>query len=1133
MSLQLIYGNSGSGKSHYLFQNIIRASMEHPERNYLVLVPEQFTMQTQKELVCMHPRGGIMNIDVLSFERLAYRVLEEVGNQTQERLEEIGKSFVLQKIAQDKRGALHFLGNNLGKPGYIYEMKSLISELTQYDITLDDLDDMIGAAAGQPQLESKLRDIRIVYEAYLHYLEGRYLTGEEVLDVLCDLAGESDLIHRSEFAFDGFTGFTPIQNKLLKELFRLSPKVAITVTLDWREDPFSKGSPHQLFAMSKKTIHTLGKMAAETRTEVLEPVCVRAEHQGRFAQTPALDFLEQNLFRYGQHNYQETTEEINIFAAKNPLKEIQQTANTVRRLIRSGYRYGDIAIITGDLEMYGNYVRQVFAIHEIPYFIDEKRFVLDNPFIEFFRSVLQVMVQNYSYDSIFRYLRSGMSDIIQADMDLLENYVLGLGIRGRKKWQEVWVRHYRGQNPEELPHLNEIRLQLLEELDEVTDALKGGRHTVREYTTALVYFLQRMRIEEKLKHQEEIFASRGLGSLVKEYAQVYSMVMGFLDKCVEVLGEEKMLLRGYQQIVEAGFMETKIGIIPPTTDQVLVGDMERTRLKDIKCLFFVGVNEGLIPKNTSTGGILSETDRDFIKSIDVELKPSAREAMYIQKFYLYLNLTKPDHELYLSYSMSDSAGEVIGPAYLIAVIQKLFPALRTQTESQDLQGLVEQPEQGMELLLDGLRQCGSIEPGDDWKELYTWYAADPAYSRRLEQLVEAAGAVVKKDQIGRSVAKALYGNVLENSATRLEQFASCAYAHFLRYGLGLQERAQYEFTGMDMGNIVHKTLEQFAQVLNQAQKTWTDITDEEREQILDESLERVVNDYGNTILHSSARNEYQIARVRRILQRTIWALQEQLRRSDFVPSRFEVSFQIEEDLANWQDPVTEEEKMRLKGRIDRMDLLEEDDHVYVKVMDYKTGNTSFDLVSLYHGLQLQLVVYMNAALDLMNKSGKIAEPAGIFYYNVKDPVENVIPGEPKEDLQERILKDLCVNGLVCAEKEVIDRLDTKMAEQEGGSSVIPVKYNKNGSLSKSSNVATKEQMQILGDYVKHKTRQIGQEILQGKVDINPYEMGTRNSCTYCPYKGVCGFDGKIPGYAYRRLDNMGKHQVWTKIEEEV
>lgn len=1105
MSLRFIIGNSGAGKSYAAFQRVIGDAQKHPESMYYVIVPEQFTMQTQKTLVEMHPDRGILNIDILSFERLAYRVFEEVGGDTRRILEETGKNMVLQKLVQSHQKDLVYLKSQMKKPGYLEEVKSLISEFMQYDVSQEELEKMLGQAEDKTLLEMKVRDVSVLYRAFREYLAGHYMTGEEVLEILAKELPFSKKLRDSVLLLDGFTGFTPVQNKVIRELLGVCREVSVTVTMDVKEPFLCREKTHQLFYMSHKMIRTLSELTRGTEA----PIWIRPGEHSRFAKSPALEFLEQNLFRYRKETYGKAQEEIALFCAGSPQKEMEETARRIAGLVREqGYRYGDIAVISGNLEEYGSIARQVFETSGIPYFIDEKHSILMNPFVEYIRAVLEMTAQGFTYESVFRYLRCGMSDITREETDWLENYVVALGIRGFGKWTERWVRVYRGMKEESILELNQIREHFVEEVRELAEGFSGKKKTVGEYCRCLYEFIVRSDIQKKLKKQEEIFKSRGEKAMEKEYAQIYGIVMELLDKMAEILGEEKVTPEEFRQILETGMAQAKVALIPPSMDQVLVGDMERTRLKDVRALFFVGVNEGNIPKNTDAGGILTEMDREFFKDQGVELAPGPKELMNMQRFYLYLNLTKPGEYLCLSYSHSNAKGEAASPAYLIHTVKRLFPGLsEAEAEEQGLE-LLETPDTGMDYLLERIGDRDSRENNVIFQELYSWYLRNPQYRAVMERLTEAAFMRKPADRISESVARVLYGEVSPHSATRLERYAACAFAHFLRYGLEVTERAEYEFRAMDMGNVIHQSLEEFASEVRKRGLDWSTLEAEERDSIAEECLARVAADYGNTILKSSARNQYMIERTKRILKRTVWALQEQLKQGQFRPEGFEVSIG--------------------GGRIDRMDVMQENGRIYVKIIDYKTGNTSFDLVSLYHGLQLQLVVYMDAAVQAEQKKHPDleAEPAGIFYYNVKDPMIQANMEADMESVAPQLLKELKMNGLLAADPELIRKMDSTLIS-------LPVSFNKDGSFRRGSSVATREQFRLLSRFVKKKISDIQNGILSGDVEVSPYELGKKNACTYCPYQGTCGFDKKIPGYEFRRLKQFADEELWKEIEKEV
>lgn len=1131
MPLHFIFGASGAGKSHYIYQKIIQESMEHPGRQYLVLVPEQFTMQTQKELVMMHPKKGILNIDVLSFERLAYRVLEETGESCAQVLEETGKSLVLRKVSQEKKKELKILGEKMKKQGYISQMKSMVSELKQYEVTKEDMDLMLDYAKNKPELYYKLKDISVLYQGFFDYLEGNFITQEEVLEVLGRVAGKSGKLAGSVMVLDGYTGFTPIQLQLLERILPLCETMYVTVTMDDRLDPYRPGSPHHLFHLSRETVSKLCKLAGAAGSQIEE---TWVKENGRFSDNKPMAFLERNLFRFRKEVYTEEQQAVHIRESRNPAREMEETALMIRRLMREeGYRCRDFAVITGDMETYADHAARAFDKFDIPCFIDRKKSVFMNPFVEFLRSAVDMLLENYSYESVFRLLRCGLLDLPCRDMDRLENYVLGMGIRGFRKWQEEWVLHYRGEKPEEVPEIDRIRQQLMDTLAPFTEQMKTRKGTVRERVLAFYEFITACGIQEKLDRSGKAFAKENAMDRAKEYEQIYPMVMDLFDKMTEVLGEEKVSLREFKELLEAGLSEVKIGIIPPSSDQVLVGDMERTRLKDIRVLFFVGVNDGKIPREDAAGKILSDLNREDLKASSVALAPTYRENLYTQRFYLYLNMTKPSDKLYLSYSRADDGGEPMTQSFLIGAVRKLFPALVLERPSEDAVWEVENPKSALAYLAWGFKEILEREPSLLWKELFSWYQKQDAWKQTMENMVEGAFRINPEDEIGRSVARALYGTTLENSATRLELFAQCACAHFMAYGLELKERARYEFSPMDMGNVLHSGLESFAKKMHQRGLSWTALDEVQMDEMAEDCVEEVVSYYGNTVLKSSARNEYMVSRVKRMMKRTIWALTKQMEQGAFTPSRFEVSFAMADSLESINIALSKEEKMKLLGRIDRVDTCEEEDKVLVKVIDYKSGNTSFDLLALYHGLQLQLVLYMNAAMELeqRNHPDKQVVPAGIFYYNIKDPVVEKVEEEDPEALNRRILKELRMNGLASSDRGVLEKLDENLSANGTSSLCVPVTINKDGSLSRNSSAVSPEQFRLISNYVKQKMKEIGRRILAGEAETQPYEMGKRNACQYCPYKGACGFDEKTAGYHYRRLNPLKPEEIWGRMKD--
>ena len=1140
MSLRFYFGPSGSGKSHRIYEEIMQRAAQEPGRNFLIIVPDQFTMQTQKDLVMRSDRGGILNIDVLSFGRLSHRILEEVGTKEMPVLDDTGKSLVLQKIAADLKEQLPAMGSLLHKQGYIHEVKSAISEFMQYGISTQDMDKLIASAEKRGALAMKLRDLKTLYRGFQDYIRDHFITTEETLDVLRRSLVKSKILPDSVVVFDGFTGFTPIQNRLIQELMRVCEETIVTVTIGEEEDPYQMDGEQKLFHLSKKTVADLVKLAVEAEVTRGEDVFVKGG-PNRFTEAPALCYLEQNLFRYQYEPYTEKQHEIHMFEALSPREEVHQTALYIRKLIREeGLTYRDIAVVIGDLEGYASYVETEFGQLEIPCFLDRTRGIVLNPMIEYIKSALQLYIRDFSYDTVFHFLRSGMADISREEIDELENYVIRTGARGYRTYSRLFTRKteemQQGSGQEDTERAEETMERLNRIRQQFTDTVEilhmAPRAKAGEYVDHLYDFLEQNQVQQKLLNYQQRFEQEGDLAKAREYAQIYRLVMDLLDQIYELLGEEEISLQEFADILEAGFGEITVGTIPQNVDRIVVGDMERTRLKQVKVLFFLGVNDGNIPKNASKGGIISDMDREFLIESGTEMAPSPRQQMYIQRLYLYLNMTKPSERLYLSYAKVNSDGKGIRPSYLIDTVRKLFPQLAVEyPQNRSRLEQIEGRQEGARYLAEELREYadGTLreEERQDFYLMYRAYEADP---EGRDRLTAAAFRRYKESGLSRIVARALYGRQLENSVSRLETYAACACRHFLQYGLSLQEREEFGFEVSDMGNVYHAVLENFAGKLAESGRTWWDFDENFATQAIKEAVEGYAATYGETVLYSSARNEYAITRMSRILTRTVLTLQQHLKQGSFQPDDYELSFRFAEDLDSIHVDLSEEEKMHLQGRIDRIDVSEDAEHVYVKVIDYKSGNKKFDLAALYYGLQLQLVVYMNAAMELESRKHPDKEivPAALLYYHIDDPTIETPVELTQEQINEEILTKLRMNGVVNSDPAVVERLDRFLQDK---SKVIPVEKKKDGSFSARSGILSREELQVVSAYVDTKIRQIGREILDGKIAANPYEKGNEEACTYCAYKKVCGFDGSIPGYEKRQLEDLDKQTLMQRMQE--
>lgn len=1136
MALQFVLGNSGSGKTKYMFEQIVREAGMNPTKNYLIIVPEQFTLATQQTLVDLAPNHAIMNIDVLSFKRLAYRVFDDMGIRDVKILEETGKNLILRKVAQEQEENLTVLRPNMNRMGYIEELKSFISELVQYNITWEQLDKYASNEQLPKAFAEKLKDIVTMYRGFEDYMRGTYITAEEVLNLLISVADKSELLRDSVLVFDEFTGFTPIQNRLFYKILPIVDRVHVLLTIDENENFYQCEGEHELFYLTKKTIRSLTRMAEELQVECLQPVVLGDARKKRFVNAPALSFLEQNIFRTWYQKSHEEISDIRITNLKDAREELIYVARQINQLVqKEGYRYRDIAVVTGAVDIYGNYVDEIFSEYQIPYFLDQTTEILFHPFIEFIRAALEVVESGFNYSSVIRFLRCGFCKLEEEEIDRLDNYLIATGVRGKSAWSRRWLRRPKKQELYDLEKLENIRIYINDLFTPLFEAFSGEDATAAGEIEALYEMLRTIGAEEQLWAKEKECLEAGRQAKAKEYGQIYRIVMELLDKFHKLLGEEHLSVDEFTEILEAGLSASQVASIPPGYDNVTIGDIERTRLNYIKILFFIGVNDGVIPKASDSSGIISEYERQMLQESRMELAPGAREKAFIQRFYLYRNLTKPSEAIFISYARVDSEGKKVRPSYLIDVIRRMFPRL----VAREIENVYDTPDYSTskaawDYLVHGKQDEAWYALANYFMNQDTSGNADSADGRiRIEELLKAPYAAYHAEPISRAVAQAVYGRDIQSSVTRLEQFAACAYAHFLKYGLRVSEREESGFAGIDVGNLYHAALEKYSKRLKDSEFDWFGISDEKREEFAELSFREAVEEYANMAIYDSSENLHMADRMTEIFKQTTWALTRQVRAGRFVPTDFELSFTPLDQLGALKMKLDEDKRMQLLARIDRLDLADDGDKVYVKIIDYKSGNTEFDLIRIYRGLSLQLVVYMNAAMEYVKQShpNQTVLPAGILYYHIDDPVlegKNVEGGE--EGFEDELLLALRPDGLVNSEEEIYRAMDR---EFEKKSLVIPVEIKKSGELSeRGSHVASTEEFEVIQNYVKEEIVRQGRRIYDGEVAVNPYKDGSQSSCMYCPYSAICGIDSGIPGYGFRRQDSLTREEALERMRKE-
>lgn len=1078
MSLQFIFGSSGAGKSHYIYNHIIEESMKNPGTNYILLVPEQYSMALQRKMVMLHPGGGTMNIDVIGFNRLAYRVFDELNVKPAKVLEDFGKTMLIRQVAGKVSDELTVYGGCLDKSGFIDEVKSLMSEMYQYDISRERLYEAIDELDrnnSDSLLRRKLNDMVTIFEAFDEKIGEEYIVAEQLTEILSEWVEKSELIKNSEIIMDGFTGFTPIQLALIEKLMCRSRKMYMVLDMDMRSYDKARIAEHELFYLSARTRDSLVEIAGNCHIVVEPHIFIGQDGCARWdAEHSDLQHMEQNIFRYPYKKYAGVPDDIKLVAYDNPRKELMGVAQQICELVMQGYRYKDIAVITGDLEGISSHVEQIMPLYNISYFLDYNIPVKNNPYIDALGHALKMVEDNFSYDSVFAFLKSGVCGLSCDEIEELENYVLARGIRGVGRWNKEW-------NVES----DYARLDFMEWIMPFYEKLSGKNISVREYVESIRGLMDVLDYKNKMTDAD--------------MAGLYEKIQELLDKMLAIMSSDCVEIAEFHELMEIGLKDLSLGVIPGSLDMVIIGDITRTRLDDIKVLFVLGVNDGIIPKKGTPAGIISDREKEKLGEYGLMLAPTDKTNAYIEQFYLYINMTKPKEKLILSYTLMNNENESMRPSYIIGRVKNIFPELKEEmarkssikaaTKAAGVSELI----RGIHQLMDGDRTCQ-----DEVLSLYKLYldSGDEALIRRI---MGAASYSNIPKSLSNDVAELIKLRLMSQSVSRLEQFANCAYSYFLQYTIGLKERDVKGIDNRNIGNILHGAMESmYRYVYDNRDNDWSSIDDEERDGLITGFVKQAFeHEYEGQVL-DEGRYAYLENMLIRIGKRTASALCRIDNEDKLVPKYFEYKFTEEIALDSSDSHMT------LRGVVDRGDVYysEETGTLRLRIIDYKSGNHDFKIAQLYEGLQLQLSVYMEVMkklADSMYNKGKSDDdrvsivPEGMYYYRMQDPY---VEAEDIAGAEEARNKELKLKGLMNDDTEYFDNITR---------------------------------------YAMKKVHDIAEHITEGDISKNPVVKDMGSACDYCAYASVCRFDEKNGGnrLRYPKYKDSDKDEVYAKIVEEL
>lgn len=1114
MSLRLIYGKSGCGKSEYCFNEI--AKNVNKEKIYMI-VPNQMALMAEKRLMEKANNLALVNTEVITFSRMAFRVRNELGGAKKTSLSISGKAMLLYDILSKCKDNLNFLGKNAENVDII---GNSITEFKKHRINIANLKEEANTTTDM-YLKLKLNDMITMYDEFEKSIQDKFLDENDVLDILNTQILESNQFKDAIIYIDEFVGFTTQEYEIIAKLMQLAKEVNVTICTDnlvQQED-----ADKDIFYANKNTGIKLINLAKEYGIEIKDDVKLKVLHRFK---NEELKHLEENFYAVPYKTYKEKQKNINMFLANNQYTEIEHIAAEIVKLVRNeNYRYKDISVITKNLNLYSSLIKVIFDNYNIPVFIDEKKELSENILVKFLIAVLEICNKNWSYEAVFNYLKTGFVKIDKEEIFKLENYCIRWGIKGNKWYKEDW--NYVGKDEyteEELARLNELRRMIVTPIRKLQEKARKDNSFIN-LTKILYEFLEEMKIEEVITSKIEKLEEKGFIEIANEYESSFKVLIELFDEIVLVFGEEKTNFDKYMSILKIGLKNTGLGKIPATQDQVIVGDVSRSRSHKVRAVFIIGINDGEFPSIYKDEGFFNDKDREYLKAQGFDLANGSLENLYAENFNIYKAFTIAEEKLFLSYASSDNEGRTLRPSILITKLKKIYPKLKetsdiiTQekeiiTTNNTFDNLIEK--------LNAYQEGKGIE--DIWFDVLKYYENNPLWKGRLQKSLEGIKYTNVPEKIKPKFIKKLYGETLHTTISRLERYRSCPFSFYLEYGLKLKEKKSLKLQAIDTGSFMHEVIDEFFEEIAYKKISIKELEKEEIEKIVKQIIEEKLNLKANYIFKSIPKFMVLTNRLCRLVTLSIVYIVQGLQTTDFEVVGNEIEFKNGKEYKPIEITTEDGRKVEITGKIDRIDLAKDETGKYIRIIDYKSSAKDINLNEVLAGLQLQLITYLDAVCV-----EKDVIPAGVLYFGLTEPKLDKVRNSKNitdEEVEQNIREHFRMNGLVLAEMNVINMMDNNLKDGEK-STTIPVKLKKDGSMDKTSKVVSRKEFEILQKYVKKTLGDISKEILDGNIDIKPYYnvKNKRKPCEYCAYGSICNFKKGFYGNDYNYIDNLEKDYI--------
>lgn len=1164
--LEIITGRAGSGKTVYVLEQIKKELLERPLGPAIILLlPEHMTYKVERQLSAMMEKQGhgYMRCQVYGFKRFAYQVLQETGGGLEQGITDMGRQLLLKRILDKHYNELKVFGRASRQRGFANVLSGIINEFKGYGITPEQLAEA-GDSMEDSRLAHKLADLSLLYGEYNKAMVGSYTDGKDIMSILVERLPMSKMAAGADIWLDGFLFFNPLELKVLEGLFQYGDNIHVTFNMDdmtTAQGQWANREASGLFNRAYISCNRLQRLAAKYDI----PVNYQHFSEPKRYTNPALKALEA-CFDKRIIQPVDGDGEISLVEAATCRLEVEAAAADIIGLVRDkGYKWRDIGVLIRDEESYGELINFVFKDYDIPFFRDKKRQCANHPVAELIRSAIGA-TEGWGYDDLFCCIKAGFFRLTAQQIDLLENYCLEFNLKGSKVWrrEEPWDFYPRYSIDEEDEQIDDkqklraatadqLRRQVAEPLGILQDDLKQA-DTTRDMIQAIYHFLVAIEVPKILQEKSDQAEKSGNLDVAREHQQVWNDIMELLDQLVEVTGDSKMSIGELRQLLEEGFSSLEMALIPPGLDYVNIASFDQNALDNIKAVYILGANAGSMPRRSVENTVLSDADRVHINQKNIiELSVLGEEASFNENYLIYKAFTQAREYMWVSYALSSPSDDALMGAEIVGKIRALLPAkgvrtipldwINSFTEEQQLKMLTHK-RQSLSYLAVALRKLRDEgELPELWQKVYNCLLQEEATEKIVELVRRGLFMNPRLEKLPRDIARELYTSkgILRGSVTKFELYNRCPFQFFAQYGLNLKERKINRFSNPELGTLLHAVLKEYGEALKKEGRRWCDIQGEERDRICHDIIHRLAPRLNNGMLYSTKQLENQLSRLETTARFTLKRLGEFDQVSKFHPEFFERSFGGHKGPADSLDLVYQlhhNNRLELKGQIDRIDVNEQASHFMI--IDYKTGNAAINLVDVYYGLKLQLLTYLLVVNQLMNKyseGDKSMLPAGMLYYFLKRPVFSMDNhSHDPEKLKEALDKQLKMPGWVLLDKDIAEQIDNTLYT-DNKSRFLKIAYKGKGgsqsfNASSMSMLKSSEDFNLLMAYIELIFKDTGESIMDGSIDIKPYKKDKITPCTYCKYHPLCGFDPRLEGYDYRRIDGS-EAELMEAITERV